>query len=800
MATDSKVSWKSSDASVVSVTGGKLKALKEGTADITATAGKKSATVKVTVLPAGTPFVAVTGITGLPPTATANVPLTLTGTVEPPNATNQTIVWTVKDAGTTDATIEGATLNATAAGTVTVTATIAGGATATTPYAKDFDIEVFAESTKSITFNTTSGAMGTSGSTANFSITTSGIADGLFGVTAQWYSTSAGTGTPISAPAGIGCHPASITGNSANVQLHNLFSPTPAGTYYFRVTIDGVQSSNVATLIVTAAPTVTFDSPATQTVAQGKNVDYPITTSGIADGSYPGDASSIQFYSNPAGTAPISAPAGIAMSGMSPLENNSISISIATLTTSPVGTYYFRATIDGAQSSNVATLIVTAAPTVTFDSPATQTVAQGKVVHYQITTSGIADGSYPGDAASIQFYSNPAGTAPISAPAGIGKSGSSPLENNSISISIATLTTSPVGTYYFRATIDGVQSSNVATLIVTPPAPTIAATVTGLSNLNVGAPVSGQVTLTLSNGEYIASPYPADFDVSGLPPGVVVSGMVRTSNTVITLIIGGTPTTVNTGTVTLTIPSIPARNVTGATAEVPVSGTITAGPVAGPIPTSVSFSNANIYTWHGKANNLGMTVSPSNADRNKITWTQTATHPNLTAISIVNTGTGSAVARVNGSGSDGSTASNPYSVTLTARLPNGNSASVTLKAKFGMWIFTSISPIISAGGWFNQGITYSWNNAIRTQYVRAYYGANETEWAYTNNTDHEGYLSKISTGDYTITSSSADITVTKNADGITYNLTRSSASGLRAVTLTITAGAQTYTQVVNLVD
>ena len=44
-ATDPKVKWKSSDATVVSVADGKLKALKEGTADVTATAGKKSAKI-----------------------------------------------------------------------------------------------------------------------------------------------------------------------------------------------------------------------------------------------------------------------------------------------------------------------------------------------------------------------------------------------------------------------------------------------------------------------------------------------------------------------------------------------------------------------------------------------------------------------------------------------------------------------------------------------------------------------------------------------------------------------------------
>ncbi len=87
-------------------------------------------------------FKAVTGITGVATTATAETPLTLSGTVAPADATNQTIVWSVKSAGTTGATISGSTLSTTAAGTVTVTATIANGLTASSNYTQDFTITV----------------------------------------------------------------------------------------------------------------------------------------------------------------------------------------------------------------------------------------------------------------------------------------------------------------------------------------------------------------------------------------------------------------------------------------------------------------------------------------------------------------------------------------------------------------------------------------------------------------------------------------------------------------------------------
>jgi hypothetical protein len=59
-------------------------------------------------------FVAVSGITDAATTADVGIPLILTGTVLPTNATNKTIVWSIAAAGTTGATVSGNTLNTTA--------------------------------------------------------------------------------------------------------------------------------------------------------------------------------------------------------------------------------------------------------------------------------------------------------------------------------------------------------------------------------------------------------------------------------------------------------------------------------------------------------------------------------------------------------------------------------------------------------------------------------------------------------------------------------------------------------------
>ena len=90
------------------------------------------------------PFVAVSGITGVAPSATAGTPLALSGTVNPNNATHKTIVWSVASTGATGATITGATFPATSAGAATVRATIANGKAAGEDYTQDFTITVSA--------------------------------------------------------------------------------------------------------------------------------------------------------------------------------------------------------------------------------------------------------------------------------------------------------------------------------------------------------------------------------------------------------------------------------------------------------------------------------------------------------------------------------------------------------------------------------------------------------------------------------------------------------------------------------
>jgi hypothetical protein len=84
----------------------------------------------------GGPFVAVTGIIDVPTAAIVGTELTLAGTVKPNVATNRTIVWSGNG-------VSNGKLTAPSEGTYTVTATIANGASESSPYTKDFNITAY---------------------------------------------------------------------------------------------------------------------------------------------------------------------------------------------------------------------------------------------------------------------------------------------------------------------------------------------------------------------------------------------------------------------------------------------------------------------------------------------------------------------------------------------------------------------------------------------------------------------------------------------------------------------------------
>ena len=131
-ASDASITWATSNSSVAKVKDGVVAALKAGTATITASAGAKSATCKVTVSDngGGTTEVEVSSITLSSSTLAIKVgeSSTLTATVKPDNATNKTITWSSSDK--TVATVEDGVVAGIKEGTATITAS-AGSKSAT---------------------------------------------------------------------------------------------------------------------------------------------------------------------------------------------------------------------------------------------------------------------------------------------------------------------------------------------------------------------------------------------------------------------------------------------------------------------------------------------------------------------------------------------------------------------------------------------------------------------------------------------------------------------------------------------
>ena len=127
-ATNKTVTWTSSDATVATVKEGVVTGVKAGEATITASAGGKNATVKVTVKAAATSggettTIAVTEvkITSTVTEVTAGETITLTAEVSPADATDKTVTWSSSD--TAIATVDSTgKVTGVAAGTATITA------------------------------------------------------------------------------------------------------------------------------------------------------------------------------------------------------------------------------------------------------------------------------------------------------------------------------------------------------------------------------------------------------------------------------------------------------------------------------------------------------------------------------------------------------------------------------------------------------------------------------------------------------------------------------------------------------
>ncbi|MCL2727282.1 MAG: SUMF1/EgtB/PvdO family nonheme iron enzyme [Bacteroidales bacterium] len=447
--------------------------------------------------------VAVTGII-IAPTGDVSVDVgatsTLTATVTPANAANKTIHWSSLDPGIATVSVSTGAVTGVSPGTATILATAAdgGGATATKTVTVNALVNAQAPA---ITTQPQSATYAQDATASALSVTAS-VTDGGT-LSYQWFSNatnSASGGTPVGA--------------------NSSYTPptTSVGALYYYVVITNTNNSvngaktaattsAVATITVTEIPTYTiiasptsldfgsqqagYAQPPAQTVTIINNGNQTITntgnqtitnlTAGTLTGYTVGTLSATSLAPNATATFTVRPNSGLA-----------------------TGTHNGAITISGSNGTSAtvsATFEVTAAKTVTFLTT-TQTVVQRDRANYNIATTGIDNGTSSGRT-SRQWFSNAAGTIATAAPAGVANAIYN-VTNNAATMEVLTsiLTTTPPGTYYFRETIDGVQSSNVATLIVTAaPTYTISATPPSLNfgSLQTGYTQPAAQTVTITN-------------------------------------------------------------------------------------------------------------------------------------------------------------------------------------------------------------------------------------------------------------------------------------------------------------
>ena len=284
--------------------------------------------------------------------------------------------------------------------------------------------------------------------TATFLVATLNINNTLTG-SVQWYSDVDGT-VAADAPAGVST--SLSTGDDIRTLTVNTTSASQQGVYYFRVTIDDTQSINPGELTIDAAPVKTVSvgtQSGTLTAGTAGNVTFPVTTANIPNGSYTATVTNL--------------PTGVSVSGQVTINNNSGTLTLAgNAQTVASATSTLRLTIDNTQSAAF-TLTIVAAPvkTVTVDRQAgTITAGTPGSVTFPVATANIANS----EQGSIQWYSNANGTASANTPSGvISTSESTGSANRTLTINTGQDT--GAGTYYFRVTINGVQS-NVGTFTI----------------------------------------------------------------------------------------------------------------------------------------------------------------------------------------------------------------------------------------------------------------------------------------------------------------------------------------------
>jgi len=221
-------------------------------------------------------FIWVASIEGVPQTGETGTPLTLTGTIRPAFASNKDIVWSVKDAGTTGASISGNILNANTEGTIKIRAKISNGTAEGKDYTQDFEI-VFSEgvgsggehvSVTGVTLNKTTLTM-TVGSTATLTATVT--PSNASNKTVTWSSNEMGVATVSN---GV------VTAHAADTVTITVTTEDGGFTASCLVTINKAAGARVTVPTVSGSPTSDsiIVNPVSLQTATGQSIEYAILT------------------------------------------------------------------------------------------------------------------------------------------------------------------------------------------------------------------------------------------------------------------------------------------------------------------------------------------------------------------------------------------------------------------------------------------------------------------------------------------------------------------------------------------
>ncbi len=251
------------------------------------------------------------------------------------------------------------------------------------------------------------------------------------------------TGLPTGATGTFSPNPATTTSNLAVT----TGATTPAGTY--TLTINGVSGSltrtTTVTLIVNLPPDFTLSgSPTSQSVIRGSAASYGITIAPVGG------------FSGSVTQSVTGLPTGATGTFTPNPGTTSSTLVVTTAATTPAGT--FTLTITGISGSlthtTTVTLIVTVPPDFSLTgSPASATIVQGRSTNYGITIAPV--GGFAGQV-TLSVTGLPTGAT--------GTFNTNPATTTS-TLAVATVATTPVGTY--TLTVTGVNGSLTHTATVT---------------------------------------------------------------------------------------------------------------------------------------------------------------------------------------------------------------------------------------------------------------------------------------------------------------------------------------------